>query len=63
MSIKRHLTAKIRRTRGGHAMPNLVKAVEDMDEATAQSLWTLIQNIEADAKQGARKRWQQPGIY
>lgn len=62
MSIKRHLEAKIRRTRGGFCASHVLRAIEEMDEAQAQEWWNLLRTIEDDAKRegerrGARQPW------
>jgi len=53
--MKRHLEAKILRTRGGHAMGKVLASIKDMDQETARQWYVLLQNLEADTQSsGAR---------
>jgi len=60
--MKRHLESKVLRIRGGHAMDKVLKSIADMDEATAEQWYRLLQNFESDtesdgARKGAREPW------
>lgn len=58
---KRHLTALILRTRGGHALPEVTKMVESMTEEQARQWHVLLTNLQSDAESdGARKGARQP---
>ena len=60
--MKRHLEAKVLRIRGGHAMDKVLKSIQDMDDATAEQWFRLLQNLESDTetdatRKGARQPW------
>jgi len=62
--MRRHIEAKIRQARGGHVACNVLKAVSEMDEATAEQWFRILQNVELDAetrgkREGARQPWGQ----
>jgi len=60
--MKRHLEARVHRTRGGHAANLVLARIEEMSEAEAEQWFRLFQNVEEDAKRdgerkGAREPW------
>lgn len=52
--MKRHLTAKLHRTRGIHAYPTVLAMVEKMTDAEAEGWFRILQNLEEDAKRDVR---------
>lgn len=52
--IKRALLALFWRTRGSHALPKVLKIFNDLDEAEALEMLTLLRNLEEDSADSAR---------
>ena len=59
--MKRHLSAKLLRTRGIHAHPEVLAMVEKMTPAEAEGWFRILQNLEEDARRSGEHRGaQQP---
>lgn len=65
--IKRALLALFHQTRGSHALPKVQKILNELDEAEAMEMLTLLRNLKEDAardgaRDGARQPWRHGGL-
>ena len=62
-SFKTVLKSHILQQRGGaHARPLVMKQVEEMDEASAQEWWRLVQAIEDEVRMQMKSKARRMGI-